>query len=97
LNFFVTAVEISYPRLIPRAAQKPFSVAKRACWKVMGLRSVVSSAKLWRDEGVGVRNWVSTFQPAALAQKYRCPLLTGDPEFRSIPDLELDWIGRPII
>src|SRR5271165_7180927 len=31
---------------------------------------------------------------AALAQKYRCPLVTGDPEFRSIPDLELDWIGR---
>ena len=31
---------------------------------------------------------------AALAQKYRCPLVTGDPEFRSIADLELDWIGR---
>ena len=31
---------------------------------------------------------------AALAQKYRCPLVTGDPEFRSVPDLELDWIGR---
>jgi predicted nucleic acid-binding protein len=31
---------------------------------------------------------------AALAQKYRCPLLTGDPEFRAIPDLELEWIGR---
>ena len=31
---------------------------------------------------------------AALAQKHRCPLVTGDPEFRSIPDLELDWIGR---
>ncbi len=30
---------------------------------------------------------------AALAQKHRCPLLTGDPEFQSIPDLELDWIG----
>ncbi len=30
----------------------------------------------------------------ALAQKYRCPLLTGDPDFRSVPDLELDWIGR---
>jgi ribonuclease VapC len=30
---------------------------------------------------------------AALAQKYRCPLVTGDPEFRSVPDLELDWIG----
>ncbi|MGC2108044.1 MAG: PIN domain-containing protein [Candidatus Korobacteraceae bacterium] len=30
---------------------------------------------------------------AALAQKHRCPLVTGDPGFRSIPDLELDWIG----
>lgn len=29
---------------------------------------------------------------AALALKYRCPLVTGDPEFRSIADLELDWI-----
>jgi predicted nucleic acid-binding protein len=32
---------------------------------------------------------------AALAHKYRCPLVTGDPEFRSIAKLELDWIGRP--
>lgn len=31
---------------------------------------------------------------AALAQKYRCPLVTGDPELRVIPDLALDWIGR---
>ena len=31
---------------------------------------------------------------AALAQKYRCPLVTGDPDFRAVPDLELDWIGR---
>jgi predicted nucleic acid-binding protein len=31
---------------------------------------------------------------AALAHKYRCPLVTGDPEFRSIADLELDWIDR---
>lgn len=31
---------------------------------------------------------------AALAQKYRCPLVSGDPELRSIADLELDWIGR---
>jgi predicted nucleic acid-binding protein len=30
---------------------------------------------------------------AALAQKYRCPLMTGVPEFRSIPELELDWIA----
>jgi uncharacterized protein len=32
---------------------------------------------------------------AALAQKYQCPLVTGDPELRSIADLKLDWIGRP--
>lgn len=31
---------------------------------------------------------------AALAQKYRCPRLTGDPEFRAVANLELDWIGR---
>ncbi len=30
---------------------------------------------------------------AALAQKYRCPLVTGDPDFRVIPDLDLDWVG----
>jgi predicted nucleic acid-binding protein len=33
---------------------------------------------------------------AALAQKYRCPLVTGDPEFQSISDLQLDWIGRTV-
>ena len=32
---------------------------------------------------------------AALAHKYRCPLVTGDPELRSIAGLELDWIGHP--
>ena len=32
---------------------------------------------------------------AALALKHRCPLITGDPELQSIPDLKLDWIGRP--
>jgi predicted nucleic acid-binding protein len=31
---------------------------------------------------------------AALARKYQCPLVTGDPEFRSIANLDLDWIGR---
>ncbi len=31
---------------------------------------------------------------AALAHKYRCPLITGDPEFRLIPGLELDWIAN---
>lgn len=30
---------------------------------------------------------------AALALKYNCPLVTGDPEFRRVDDLEVDWIG----
>ncbi len=30
---------------------------------------------------------------AALAQKYNCPLVTGDPEFRRVHQLEIDWIG----
>lgn len=30
---------------------------------------------------------------AALAQKYNCPLVTGDPEFRRVDRLEIDWIG----
>ena len=31
---------------------------------------------------------------AALARKYRCPLVTGDPEFRTVDELEIDWIPR---
>jgi predicted nucleic acid-binding protein len=31
---------------------------------------------------------------AALSQKYNCPLVTGHPEFRSVDQLELDWIDR---
>jgi predicted nucleic acid-binding protein len=35
---------------------------------------------------------------AALALKYNCPLVTGDPELRSVDQLVLDWIGgsRPL-
>ena len=31
---------------------------------------------------------------AALAMKHRCPLVTGDPELRSVADLQVDWIGQ---
>jgi predicted nucleic acid-binding protein len=31
---------------------------------------------------------------AALALKHDCPLVTGDPEFRRVDELEVDWIGR---
>jgi ribonuclease VapC len=30
---------------------------------------------------------------AALAQKYNCTLVTGDPELRQVDQLELDWIS----
>ena len=31
---------------------------------------------------------------AALAQKYKCALVTGDREFRSVTHLDLHWIGE---
>ena len=31
---------------------------------------------------------------AALAQKHDCPLVTGDPEFKRLDGLEVDWIGK---
>lgn len=31
---------------------------------------------------------------AALALEHHCPLVTGDPEFRSVKDLDIEWIGR---
>jgi predicted nucleic acid-binding protein len=31
---------------------------------------------------------------AALAHKYNCPLVTGDPELKSVGGLKIDWIGR---
>jgi ribonuclease VapC len=37
--------------------------------------------------------WADAFA-AALAQKYNCPLMTGDPEFRRVDQLDLDWLGR---
>jgi predicted nucleic acid-binding protein len=30
---------------------------------------------------------------AALAQKYNCPLVTGDPELKLVKQLDLDWLG----
>ena len=31
---------------------------------------------------------------AALALRHGCPLLTGDPEIRSVPGLRLAWLDR---
>jgi len=32
----------------------------------------------------------------ALARKHRCPVITGDPEFRSVDDLQVDWMERAV-
>jgi predicted nucleic acid-binding protein len=32
---------------------------------------------------------------AALALKHNCPLVTGDPEFRTVEGLQLEWLTRP--
>jgi predicted nucleic acid-binding protein len=43
-----------------------------------------------------ILEWINNRQPAtkaALAQKYNCPLVTGDAELRPVGQLELDWIG----
>ena len=31
---------------------------------------------------------------AALAMKYHCPVVTGDPEFRKVKDLQIEWVGQ---
>jgi ribonuclease VapC len=31
---------------------------------------------------------------AELGQRHGCAVMTGDPEFRSVAGLELDWVGR---
>ena len=31
---------------------------------------------------------------AALSQKYHCPLVTGDPEFRLVDQLKLHWLAK---
>jgi ribonuclease VapC len=31
---------------------------------------------------------------AELGQRHGCAVITGDPEFRSVAGLELDWVGR---
>jgi uncharacterized protein len=31
---------------------------------------------------------------AELGQRHKCAVITGDPEFRSVAGLELDWVGR---
>jgi len=52
--------------------------------------------EIW-DAAVLKGNYAIAYADAfavALAQKYNCPLVTGDPELQSIAGLELEWIDR---
>jgi predicted nucleic acid-binding protein len=56
---------------------------------------VPTTAEIWdaaRLKGQYPISYADAFA-AALAQKHRCPLITGDPEFRTVHDLQLEWIG----
>jgi ribonuclease VapC len=57
---------------------------------------VPTAEDIWRAASLKGRfpiSYADAFA-AALSQKYNCPLVTGDLEFRSVNGLELDWIGR---
>jgi len=58
---------------------------------------VPSAPEIWSAASIKARfpiAYADAFA-AALARKYTCPLMTGDPEFRVVDRLELDWIGLP--
>jgi predicted nucleic acid-binding protein len=59
---------------------------------------VPSGEEIWKAAFLKGRHPISYADAfaAGLAQKYGCPLITGDPEFRSVENLELDWIDRLI-
>jgi len=56
---------------------------------------VPTADDIWRSASLKGRfpiSYADAFA-AALAQKHNCPLVTGDPGFRRVGELELDWIG----
>ncbi|MGD1069948.1 MAG: PIN domain-containing protein [Bryobacteraceae bacterium] len=57
---------------------------------------VPSAEDIWSAASLKARFAISYADAfaAALAQKYGCPLVTGDPEFLCVDRLTIDWIGR---
>ena len=59
---------------------------------------VPSAADIWNAATLKARfpiAYADAFA-VALAQKHTCPLVTGDPEFRRVKQLELDWIAATV-
>lgn len=56
---------------------------------------VPTAETIWRAAELKSRFAISYADAfaAELAQRFRCPLITGDPEFRSVDKLDLDWTG----
>lgn len=57
---------------------------------------VPNAADIWCAAALKARFPISCADAfaAALAQKHRCALVTGDPEFRSVDSVEIDWLER---
>jgi predicted nucleic acid-binding protein len=67
-----------------------------SCNTLPATLEVPTAAEIWDAASLKARfpiAYADAFA-AALAQKYNCPLVTGDPEFRAVSSLALDWIGR---
>ena len=72
------------------AAWREASLAMPASVEVPALDDIWQAATL---KGLYPISYADAFA-AALAQKHNCPLLTGDPEFRRVENLALDWLAR---
>lgn len=69
---------------------------RESCNTLPATLEVPTGAEIWDAASLKARfpiAYADAFA-AALAQKYKCPLVTGDPEFHTITSLALDWIGR---
>jgi predicted nucleic acid-binding protein len=80
--------------------RKQYSVALAEFWRESSRTlpvtiEVPTSEDIWNAavlKGQFPISYADAFA-AALAQKYNCPLVTGDSEFRRVDQLELEWIG----
>ena len=56
---------------------------------------VPTAADIW-DAAMLKSEWPISYADAfaaAMAFKYNCPVITGDPEFRKVKGLRIEWVG----
>ena len=91
----INAGEVYY--FLRRQHSEALALAWReSCGTLPVTAAVATADEIWNAAELNGRfpiGFAGAFA-AALAQRYHCPLVTGDPEFGSVESLELDWIGR---